>query len=589
MSVIEKITDVQLEAVGVTTLADAPEITATELKAKFEETSRDLIAPKVNEIIDELNNVPDSVDGKISAHNSSESAHSDIRTEVSSKVTSLEVAAQISTHDGSSTAHSSIRAAVAEKYTKPVGGIPDTDLDSDVQTSLGKANTAYQLPSGGVPKADLATAVQTSLGKADTAYQKPSGGIPYNDLAPAIQDAVDATDYCLMPANIDSTLARQGNYVAPSKKVGDLFNQIYDMLSPLYVPANTWAEIQQIVRQGLASKIFHVGDQLVCTKDDTNLVWDIIGIDHDTPADSQYTHSMTLQLHSCWTDAMQFAAQEAFYYCDSRLTAGTYYFKIDSSYEPSNNTYSGYQFTLAQAVPIDGQLCLVWNNGSAGNIKISSFSSATATSAIESNLSVTNGTSGTFLGTITNSVNIDNNLNAITRARFGNNNYKISAIRQWLNSSAAAGSVWQPQGLFDTPPSWAGNTKGWMNGIDADFLAVIGETAITAVMPWFDGGGTDILNDKFFLLSRDNVYAKTQDDPSEGGAYPFYSEYSSLPEAGTGADSNRIKYKESSVSAWLLRTPHSSGNNVLAISNTGALSSAGARGSSALSIACNII
>ena len=44
-------------------------------------------------------------------------------------------------------------------------------LESGVQTSLGKADTAYQKPSAGIPKTDLASAVQTSLGLADTAVQ----------------------------------------------------------------------------------------------------------------------------------------------------------------------------------------------------------------------------------------------------------------------------------------------------------------------------------------------------------------------------------------------------------------------------------
>jgi hypothetical protein len=45
------------------------------------------------------------------------------------------------------------------------------DLSSGVQTSLGKADTAYQLPSTGIPSTALASAVQTSLGKADSALQ----------------------------------------------------------------------------------------------------------------------------------------------------------------------------------------------------------------------------------------------------------------------------------------------------------------------------------------------------------------------------------------------------------------------------------
>ncbi|MDO4746052.1 MAG: hypothetical protein Q4B18_05830, partial [Bacillota bacterium] len=105
-------------------------------------------------------------------------------------------------------------------YSKPRNGIPKTDLESAVQTSLGLADSAlqsetdptvpswakqtnkpsynadeisstgttnqfvtssekntwngkgtYSKPSGGIPKSDLASAVQTSLGKADTALQ----------------------------------------------------------------------------------------------------------------------------------------------------------------------------------------------------------------------------------------------------------------------------------------------------------------------------------------------------------------------------------------------------------------------------------
>jgi len=79
-------------------------------------------------------------------------------------------------------------------YTKPSGGIPSSDMASAVQTSLGKADTAYQLPSGGMTSSDMASAVQTSLGKADTAYQKPSGGIPSTDMTSAVQTSLGKAD-----------------------------------------------------------------------------------------------------------------------------------------------------------------------------------------------------------------------------------------------------------------------------------------------------------------------------------------------------------------------------------------------------------
>lgn len=48
-------------------------------------------------------------------------------------------------------------------YTKPEGGIPSSDMTSAVQTSLGKADTAYQKPTGGIPSTDLASGVLTSI------------------------------------------------------------------------------------------------------------------------------------------------------------------------------------------------------------------------------------------------------------------------------------------------------------------------------------------------------------------------------------------------------------------------------------------
>lgn len=71
-------------------------------------------------------------------------------------------------------------------YTKPEDGIPLSDLDAEVQSSLEKADTAYQLPSGGVPYDELSQSVQDSLDKADTAYQKPPTGIPASDIASGV-------------------------------------------------------------------------------------------------------------------------------------------------------------------------------------------------------------------------------------------------------------------------------------------------------------------------------------------------------------------------------------------------------------------
>lgn len=64
------------------------------------------------------------------------------------------------------------------------------------------------------------------------------------------------------------------------------------------IAVKSWDNVQRIVREGKAKEAFSIGDQLQCGYGDYGiLTWDIIGIDHDTPSDPNFTHSLTLQLH----------------------------------------------------------------------------------------------------------------------------------------------------------------------------------------------------------------------------------------------------------------------------------------------------
>lgn len=355
--------------------------------------------------------------------------------------------------------------------------------------------------------------------------------------------------------------------VAETKYVHDKLQGEIDVLAKV-IKIESWADVQKIVRAGMAAKFFAVGDQLTCQKDGTNLVWDIIGIDHDTPSDSQYTHSLTLQLHDCFQTNLQYDAPEALYYAENGLATGTYHFAIDSA---------SYQFALSDNVPAGGQLILAYSGGSPSTISIASTKGGAATGSI----AVTSGSGGTAI-----------TVNSIQRARNGSNRYKDSALRQWLNSDAAAGSVWSPQNNYDRPPTWAANTAGFMNGMDADFLAVIGNTKISvAKNTVIDGGGYDSLDDKFFLLSRSEVYGGLENSIDEGEPYPFYSQYSDLSAAGTTADSNRIKLKSGTAQTWWLRTPGSANEHWFRCVKgaNGAIDINSALNASGIAPACNII
>lgn len=316
-----------------------------------------------------------------------------------------------------------------------------------------------------------------------------------------------------------------------------------------------WSDVQALVRAGLHKSVFAIGDQLICQKDGASIIWDIIGIDHDVPADPQFNHSLTLQMHKIFA-GVQFDEREAFYYSEAGLAAGTYKFTVSGHDWVASDVGKTFQFTLAQALPAGGQLVFTAAyNASLGTGNVQSFAGGTSYTPIES-VALTEGNSGTSLGSITSNTTTAE-MNCMQRALLGSNNYTQSAIRQWLNSDAAAGSVWTPQTNFDRAPSWRTTLKGWKAGLDADFLAVVGATKFNVAKNTVcDGGGYDTLEDEFFLVSRENVFAGKENNIDEGGAYPYYSDYSDHSSASTGADKNRIKYSGSSAFWWWLRSPN---------------------------------
>lgn len=77
-------------------------------------------------------------------------------------------------------------------YEKPATGIPKTDLASDVQTSLGKADTALQ--SAPVTSVNGQAGAVVLDAQDVGAYEKPATGIPASDLASGVIPTVPVQD-----------------------------------------------------------------------------------------------------------------------------------------------------------------------------------------------------------------------------------------------------------------------------------------------------------------------------------------------------------------------------------------------------------
>lgn len=354
---------------------------------------------------------------------------------------------------------------------------------------------------------------------------------------------------------------------------------------PLNSVVESWADVQRIVRAGMAPKIFTVGEQFECKRGADTLTWDIIGFDHDIPADSSYTHSMTLQMHNCYKN-IQYDATEALYYAENELPAGTYNFSLLVGYDVAYGGGKTFYFTLAQPVPAGGQIMFPWGYQiQSDTIKISTYSNNATTTAIESNISVVEGNEGTAL----TSLGVCNHTH---RIRYGSNNWQESAMRQWLNSDAAAGNVWVPKTVFDRPPSWRATEAGFLYNIDADFLTVIGaavkRTARNAVN---EGGGYyDINTDKIFLLARGEVGGANENGINEGAPYEYYADMLTGGARNNGDLTGRIKYLSGTARYWWLRSPHAGdAYNVRLVDPSGAMSGNNAYYASGVAPACNVI
>lgn len=339
-----------------------------------------------------------------------------------------------------------------------------------------------------------------------------------------------------------------------------------------------------------------VGDEVVIHEKATSIVFDVIGIDCEDIVDPQFSHSVTIQTHDCFT-SLQFDAREAFLavIADAGLAAGTYHFKVIAQPWYASDVNKSFQFTLANALPKGGQIVFdsAYNATIANSIgKV--YASGSSTSVVET-VTFTEGASGADLGELGNAFNLTGSsvsLNSIQRALLGNNNWKESALRQYLNSDKAAGSVWAPQNIWDRNPSWSANTAGFLNGMDKDFVSVLGEVKKKTVLNTVcDGGGSEINNEKIFLVSKSEVFGNFENSIEENPVYPYYgADYSDYSTKNDGADSNRIKFRAGSAQYWWLRSPNSYyAYGVRGVDPTGGITSNGASITYGVAPACVII
>ena len=245
--------------------------------------------------------------------------------------------------------------------------------------------------------------------------------------------------------------------------------------------------IHDIVRLGLAPKVFNIGDQIIVPWKDVagnveyEVPLDIVHFGDVTLKDGTVVPGMYLQWHYCSPFGVQFDQKENEVATEGAFRNDCYYYTAYTDAEGKTRyklLVEGTDYTVGAAIPTNETY---YHSG----IKDST-------------------------GYIVN---------------YGYNRWSHSAIRQFLNSDKEPGKWWTAQHLFDVEPEQHTQKAGFMSGFNADFLACLKPVKVTTALNTITDselGTTEDTYDTFFLPSLEQIYAKPQLAGVEGEYFDYW-------------------------------------------------------------------
>ena len=287
-----------------------------------------------------------------------------------------------------------------------------------------------------------------------------------------------------------------------------------------------WDEVKTLVAAEVASEVLPIGTIIHQPWTDTRTTvtteWDYgLRAMHYQDVDTQRhlgIPGLMLQSMRALPFGTMFDAQEAFYSVpEGGLAAGTYHVSFEAAIGKIEAGELDYQFTLTEALYEGAQLCFGQGIYSSKPSTVVSYATCGAATALET-VTCEAGDGGTLLGTIPTTVagyiaagGDEGDFNIGGRVGYGDNRWSASAIRQYLNSAAAAGSWWSPQHKWDRPPSYATTTAGHLSGFPQEFVDALAEIKVVTAKPTCDGGTAQgdeayVTYDKVFLPSMEQLY-----------------------------------------------------------------------------------
>lgn len=426
-----------------------------------------------------------------------------------------------------------------------------TYAEEDLSGMLMRDNFIKVVPSGTLTFIDADDETDTSAVYSSIRYQTGSWGMDAC-LEKAGHTAPDRQEMKALYAHV----GRNEEELEHHKTVIDI------LVKKDFSQFGDWEEIQQIVRNGDAADVFSVGDQLIVpwesggsTKYNYNVPLDVVHFGMAEKQDGSIVPAMTLQWHYCTgPEFMPFDGNEALYYCEEAIPAGTVVtWKAAVTWGSKSiiaNTI--FKATLTKAVPAGG--CLQLITGAVDKViaewRLYSYADMTTLTATETvSVETTSAQEGLFLGSwqVAQAYGSDSNLNQMHRSNYGYNRWSQSLVRQWLNSDAAADAWYTQQNKFDRPSAECAAQRGFLAGFQDDFLAVLTPVKVTTALNTVTDaqiGTTEDTFDTWFLPSLEEEYFVPQLAGVEGEAWDYWKERigTEAPWPQGKIDKNYIRY-----------------------------------------------
>lgn len=320
------------------------------------------------------------------------------------------------------------------------------------------------------------------------------------------------------------------------------------------------------------------GDIIAIHETASEIVFDVVAVDFDNPANPDLEHSLTLLTRDVLLyNSIAFDPPEALFAVTADdfpdgMPAGTYYITLDhGAYGGETGEDGSYSFATTKTIPVGGKIRHTKMGAYSGTgysqqrVVEGTFVTYDANyETLESGLETTVGATGTSLGTATGSnpqYISGSHVNFTERNAYGSNDGGHSANRKWLNSDAAGAasgqiaSWWYASNEFDMPVK--STLPGLMHGLDPSFVKCVKPVLKRTAFSIADGYGYADTEELFFLPSmtemgfgKNNNVVETSPkaDGTEGknAAYDLYAD-------ATNAD--RIKTQGGVARRWWLRSP----------------------------------